>query len=229
MIDCFVQDTCKLFKDDDCPYSNDFCMRKYKINYLLDQALLSDNQKKRRALLLDSDKRDLNAFTYLNNVKNNICNFVDAGDNIYIYSSIPGNGKTSWAIKLQQSYIYAIWPESKLTCRTLFINVPKFLLGLKSSISKQSDYIDHINNFVSCADLVVWDDIGTKVATEFEHEHLLSLIDDRLLNGKANIFTSNILPDNLSNFVGDRLASRIINTARTIEFIGTDKRGLVLR
>lgn len=234
MVDCVIKDSCKLYDSDKdvCPYINNetkICMRKYKINYLLDQALLSDAQKIRKALLLDVNKIDLQAFTDLNIIKNDIVSFAKNGDNIYIYSKIPGNGKTSWAIKLIQSYINKIWAESQLTCRVLFINVPKFLLSLKASISNQSDYIDHINKYVNSADIVVWDDIGTKVATEFEHEHLLSLIDSRLLDNKANIFTSNIIPNELSGFIGDRLASRIINTSKTIEFLGADKRGLKLR
>ena len=234
MVDCFIKDTCKIYdsKQDSCPYINSEvkpCMRQYKINYLLDQALLSDAQKTRKALLLDVNKIDLQAFTDLNIIKNNIVSFAKNGDNIYIYSRIPGNGKTSWAIKLIQSYINRIWAESKLTCRVLFINVPKFLLSLKASISNQNDYVDHINAYVNSADIVVWDDIGTKVATEFEHEHLLSLIDSRLLDNKSNIFTSNIVPNELSSFVGDRLASRIINTSKTIEFLGADKRGLKLK
>ena len=230
MVDCVIKDSCKLYDSDKdvCPYINNetkICMRKYKINYLLDQALLSDAQKIRKALLLDVNKIDLQAFTNLNIIKNDIISFAKNGDNIYIYSKIPGNGKTSWAIKLIQSYINKIWAESQLTCRVLFINVPKF----KASISNQSDYIDHINRYVNSADIVVWDDIGTKVATEFEHEHLLSLIDSRLLDNKANIFTSNIIPNELSGFIGDRLASRIINTSKSIEFLGADKRGLKLR
>lgn len=234
MVDCIIKDSCKLYNNDKdiCPYINSetkVCMRKYKINYLLDQALLSDAQKIRKALLLDVNKIDLQAFTDLNIIKTDIVSFAKNGDNIYIYSKIPGNGKTSWAIKLIQSYINKIWAESQLTCRVLFINVPKFLLSLKASISNQSDYIDHINKYVNSADIVVWDDIGTKVATEFEHEHLLSLIDSRLLDNKANIFTSNIIPNELSGFIGDRLASRIINTSKTIEFLGADKRGLRLR
>ena len=234
MVNCFIKDTCKIFnsEEDSCPYENSEvkpCMRQYKINYLLDQALLSDAQKIRKALLLDVNKIDLQAFTNLNIIKNNIEKKKKNGDNIYIYSKIPGNGKTSWAIKLIQSYINKIWAESSLTCRVLFINVPKFLLALKASISNQSDYIDHINMYVNSADIVIWDDIGTKVATEFEHEHLLSLIDSRLLDNKSNIFTSNIIPNELSSFVGDRLASRIINTSKTIEFLGTDKRGLKLK
>lgn len=224
-MDCNVKDSCNIYEDKTCD-KYDFCMRHYKINYLLDQSLLSEEQKKETALMLDSDQSDLEAYSYLNDVKYNIYKFVKEGNNLYIYSRIPGNGKTSWATKLLRAYIYKIWPESKLTCRVLFINVPKFLISLKASISNQSDYIDHINKYVYDADMVVWDDIGTKSATEFEHEHLLTLIDSRLLDNKTNIFTSNIIPNELSSLIGDRLASRIINTSKTIEFVGADKRGV---
>lgn len=227
-MECNVRDNCKLYKDNACNYT-DFCMRHYKINYLLDQSLLSEDQKKEKVLLLDIDQSDLNSYSYLNDIKNNIVDFVKEGNNLYIYSQIPGNGKTSWATKLIRAYVYKIWPESKLTCKTLFINVPKFLISLKASISNQSDYIDHINEFINSADIVVWDDIGTKSATEFEHEHLLTLIDSRLLDNKTNIFTSNIIPNELSSLIGDRLASRIINTSKTIEFVGADKRGVNVR
>ena len=54
--------------------------------------------------MLDVNKIDLQAFTDLSIIKNNIVSFAKNGNNIYIYSKIPGNGKTSWAIKLIQSY-----------------------------------------------------------------------------------------------------------------------------
>ena len=68
MQDCFVKDICHLYREDTCPYENDFCMRQYKIDYLLDQALLSDAQKQRRALLLDVNKKDLKAFSLFNTI-----------------------------------------------------------------------------------------------------------------------------------------------------------------
>lgn len=227
---CTYQDTCKVYDSlsDTCKFNYDLetCVRKLKLDYLFKCTLLNDSQKATLKLYLDSDRIDGEAFSKLNNVKKNITEHVQSGKNLYIHSNIPGNGKTSWAVKLMQAYIYSIWPESKLECKALFINVPKFLIELKANISKHSDYIDFINDNVQKADLVVWDDIGTKVASEFEHEHLLSLIDSRLLDNKANIFTSNIEPDSLSNFMGGRLASRIINRSTTIEFRGKDKRGL---
>ena len=59
---------------------------------------------------------------------------------------------------------------------------------LKLNISQKSDYIKHINDNVLDADIVVWDDIATKGASEFEHEQLISIIDSRMNDKKSNIF-----------------------------------------
>lgn len=224
---CYLSDTCKL---QNCTYINkdDTCLRFFKIDFLLNKSLITDKHKQDIKLILDADGTDKEEFEKLSELQKNIKTFIQQGNNLYICSGIPGNGKTSWAIKLLKSYIYKIWPESKMECKALFINVPKFLLELKSNISKHSDYIDYINDNILSADLVVWDDIATKSTTEFEHEHLLSLLDNRLINNKSNIFTSNILPENLSMLVGDRLASRI-NQSTVIRFNGRDKRGVFNR
>lgn len=222
---CYLVDNCKL--NSNCKYVECTCIRFFKIDFLLTNALLSDNQKVKKKLVVDENGVDKDKFEQLLTIQKNIKSFVDSGNNLYIHSCIPGNGKTSWAIRLLQAYIHKIWPESPLECRCLFINVPKFLLELKSNISKHSDYIEFINENILKADLVVWDDIATKSATEFEHEHLLSLIDNRLFENKSNIFTSNINPENLSLLLGDRLASRI-KQSKIIEFKGKDKRGVVI-
>lgn len=218
---CYLVDNCKVSS---CKFINSTCLRFFKIDFLLEKALLSNN-KNDIPLILDIDGTDKQEYDNLSSIQNDIKSFVKNGNNLYICSSIPGNGKTSWAIKLLRAYILKIWPESKLECKALFINVPKFLIELKQNISNKSEYIEYINDNVLSADLVIWDDIATKFTTEFEHEHLLSLIDNRLFNNKSNIFTSNILPQNLSSLVGDRLASRI-NQSLIIEFKGKDKRGI---
>lgn len=225
--DCYIKAGCKKFKEGTC-LPNSFCKFLFKLNYLFDKSLLTDTQRKPFKLLLDSDGTDELSYSMLNELKLNIVSKVDSGTNLYIYSTIPGNGKTSWAIKLLQSYLYAIAPVSDLKCKALFVSVPKYLLELKSNISEKSEYVSYLNHNVLDADLVVWDDIATKSASDFEHEHLLSLIDSRINARKSNIFTSNISPNDLYTLLGTRLASRIINTANTVQFAGQDKRGLVV-
>lgn len=74
--------------------------------------------------------------------------------------------------------------------------------------------------------MVIWDDIATKSATSFEHENLLSIIDARVSDSKSNIYTSNLGCDELHQFMGDRLFSRIYRESMVFEFKGKDKRGI---
>jgi len=223
--DCFTKDICAKFKKGHC-VDGEFCIKLFKLNALYDQALISDKQRQRINLRIDADGTDRNEFQRLQNIENDILNFVNEGCNLYLYSTTCGNGKSSWALRLIQSYFNKIWPSATIECKALFVNVPKFFLALKDNISVKSDYIQHIKDNVAECDIVVWDDIGTKVGTEFEVENLLNIINNRIDNGKSNIYTSNITPVQLQERVGERLYSRIINLSTNIELRGMDKRGL---
>jgi DNA replication protein DnaC len=178
------------------------------------------------ALRIDADGTDRDEFMQLKEIETNIEKFVEDGSSLYIYSTTCGNGKTAWSIRMIQSYFNAIWHKCDLKCKAMFISVPRFLLALKDNISAKNDYVEHIKENILDADLVVWDEVATKAVTQFEHEHLLSLINSRIDMGKAQIFTSNVTPDVLASIVGDRLYSRIINLSTVLEFRGADKRGL---
>jgi DNA replication protein DnaC len=152
---------------------------------------------------------------------------VKAGKNIYIHSSSCGNGKTSWALRIVESYFDKIWYSSEMECRALFISVPQFLLALKANIAEKNDYVQYIKDNVLTADIIIWDDIATKDSTVFEAENLLSMIDSRINAGKTNIFTSNLTDEEIHKALGDRLASRICNLSYNVELHGLDKRGLI--
>lgn len=222
-----MRDRCKKYLNNPDYCSSDiFCIKLFKINELYNKALLSESQKVRIQLFPDADGTDYDKFTQLKNIEVNIKSFVTEGRNLYLHSSRCGNGKTAWSIRMIQSYFDNIWADSDLTCRALFINVPKFLLALKDSIGTPSEYINHIKEFINIADLVVWDEIGIKNCTQFEFENLLSMINSRIDNGKSNIYTSNLTGEELLERVGERLYSRIINLSVDIELNGVDKRGL---
>ena len=205
---------------------NRFCVRRFKLDYLFNSALISLAQRKYVALRLDSDGKDRDSFLYLKQIEKHIVDFVKNGDNLYIHSIQCGNGKTSWALRMIQSYLDKIWSSSSLTCRALFINVPRFLLELKDNISNKSEYVSHIKKYALSADIVVWDEVGSKGLTQFEHENILNLINARLDKGLSNIYTSNLNNVELHDSIGDRLYSRIVNYSNDIELFGKDKRGL---
>lgn len=225
--DCYLTDTCKKYINNNCDLNDDsFCIKLFKLNYLYDEALMSVKQRTFTPLRLDEDNTDREQFLRLKSVESNIEKFVSDGNNLYIHSSTCGNGKTEWSLRLIQAYFNSIWHKCDLSCKALFINVPRFLLALKDNIDTPSEYIAHIKKHILDVDLVVWDELGIKTATQFEHEHLLNLINTRIDYNKSNIYTSNLTSEELKDKLGERLYSRIVNLSDDIEFFGKDKRGI---
>jgi DNA replication protein DnaC len=199
-------------------------IKQFKLDYLYKKALLSDKQKKRIDLRLDSDSSDKAEFAELKLIEESIVDFVNGGHHLYIHSTICGNGKTSWSIRMVQAYFDKIWLKTELKCRALFISVPRYMLAIKDNIDEKNEYVSYIKKNVLTADIVIWDEVGTKGMTEFERENIFSLINARIDAGKTNIYTSNLTDDELLRAVGKRLHSRISKTSHSIELKGQDKR-----
>lgn len=225
--DCYLQHNCKKHKQNECPVDDASCLRLSKQDILFDYSLLTQKQRRRKDLRLDITQQDREAFIQLQQIEQEIQSFVAEGKCLYLCSSITGNGKTEWALRLVQAYVHSIWPESDLTCKALFINVPRYLLELKANISRPSEYIETVEANLLSAELVVFDDIGSKLGTAYEIENLLASINNRIDNDKCNIYTSNILPEDVSEQLGPRLASRIVGMSTIIELKEQDKRGLI--
>ena len=219
MSKCYMYDFCN-HKDCDA----DFCQRKYKMDSLYSAALMSESQKQHITLRVDQDGTDLEQFKQLAAIEQDIVNFINEGKNLYLHSAIPGNGKSSWSLRLAEAYFNKLWARTSVKCIVLFISVPRFLLAIKDNISAKSSYVEYIKENVLEADLVIWDDLASKVGSEFELSHLLSLIDNRLVLGKSNIYTSNLNKQQLYTAIGERLASRVANMSIDIELFGSDKR-----
>lgn len=220
-MECLYSSNCN---KKDC--DKDFCLRKYKLDCLYSEALISESQRKKFALRVDADGTDLDEFKRLANIEKNVVEFVGERQSLYLHSSVCGNGKSSWALRLCAAYLNSIWAEAELGCKVLFISVPRFLLASKDKISEKNAYYDHIKANYLSADVVVWDDIAAKTATDYEISQLLSMIDGRLALEKTNIFTSNLSPAQMTAALGERIASRICNKSVDIELHGSDKRGL---
>lgn len=226
---CYLQNNCKKFKDGKCVESEP-CMRRYKEDKIFELGLIDESRRVfpdyAYSQIDPQSYKDL-IYTYIPTIEQNVVQYVKDGYNMFFYSTMCGNGKTMSALRICRSYVDKVWIYSDVTsCRVLFISVPRFLLELKSNISKKSDYIEHIYKYVLDADLVVWDDIGSKCGTEFEIENMLSLINSRIETKKSNIYTSNIEPNELESVLGKRLASRIGMSDISLRFDGYDKRGI---
>lgn len=213
-------------KLDDCIYNKicqnectTNCIRYIQMNRLLELSNLPKCFKK--SFVIYSTDADRNEYIKLNDIKNNIKSFVEEGKNLYICSSTCGNGKTTWATKLMIKYFDMTWNGSYDITRGLYVHTPTLLLDLKN-FNNRPEYINRIKD----ADLVIWDDLAfSGKLTEYEHEQLLMFIDTRINSGKSNIYTSNQTNiEDLTRFIGGRLASRVFNGSQIITFHSNDFR-----
>lgn len=83
-------------------------MRNYKLGYLYEAALISMEQRKHIELFTDADGTDLEEFKTLALIQKNIKAFVEDGSQLYLHSQTTGSGKTSWALRLCQTYLNQI-------------------------------------------------------------------------------------------------------------------------
>lgn len=217
---CPYKNVCKLINTNEC---NSGCVRYMEMDYLLYVSGIP--LKKRKPIALTPENIDLDSFKQLNNIKNDIVNFVDNGYNLYLYSLNPGNGKTSWAIKILLKFFDDIWCGNGLRPRALFINVPNFLRMVTENVQNPTRDFLELKRLIAEVDLVVWDDLGATKLSDYDHKNLLSFIDQRLLACKSNIYTGNLPFGSLQDAIGQRLASRVYNESYVIELKGRDRRG----
>ena len=197
------------------------CIRYLEMSNLLNSSNIPKNMQ--RIISLIPDDCDYDTFCRLKAIKDDIKGFVESGSNLYLVSETTGNGKTTWAIKLMLKYFDEIWAGNGFNTRGLFIHVPTFLLKCKDFNNKDPEFEELKSNTLN-VDLVIWDDIGSNGLSNYDLSQLLMHIDQRILAGKSNIFTGNLLERDLEKALGSRLASRIWHTSVIAELHGKDKR-----
>ena len=73
------------------------------------------------------------------------------------------------------------------------------------------------------ADLLIIDDLGTEFATLFTTSELFRLLNDRKLQNKSVIISTNLAPEQITNQYSDRVTSRL-QEYKVLKFFGEDIR-----
>ena len=211
--DCWYANNC----DDDCLK----CVIYPQMKWQFDNSGLP--KSKYMPIRLTPEPNDVRAFNKLADIRENIDEFVEQGKNLYICGEMPGNGKTSWAIKMLQTYFHYVAEGNIFNVKGMFVSVPDLLLKLKDFNNPLSN--EYKENLKSC-DLLILDDIAVTGISQFDFLQLFSLVDSRMLAGKSIIFTSNVTDiRKLEDVIGQRLASRVFGNSIVIEIKGGDMRG----
>lgn len=80
-----------------------------------------------------------------------------------------------------------------------------------------------VRRMESC-DLMILDDLGTEMTTPMSQSALYTLINNRLVNKKASIVSTNLTDDELGRRYTPQIASRILGEFRCFPFVGEDIR-----
>lgn len=173
-----------------------------------------------------------------------VLGFVDRGVGLYLYS-VPnavnrmgtGTGKTQTAISLGNEYTKArIVQHSKGEGQiekqpTLFIRMAEFqntynkqFRGGFDDQQKASETFNKMCSQMEDAELLILDDISLRSSTEAMTNILYEIIDERDINEKPVIFTSNYPIDKIGEILSLQIQSRIEGMTEQIAFSGKDYR-----
>jgi DNA replication protein len=169
---------------------------------------------------------DREAWDWLNNYRENVVENIQNGKSIVITSPTVGNGKTSWAIRLLQRYIAETALDGRLVDKAVFCVSSSMLeiFGDFGYFETSIQFFEYLNRLKRC-DLLVIDEIGSGRVTQVSYNHFYDLVNYRVDNNLATIYTTNYNDEQIKDVLGERLYSRIYDMSTVIEFIASNVRG----
>lgn len=181
-------------------------------------------ERYRYSITLEATVEDVPAFEALNEYKEKVLEKVEAGEGLYIWGKSTGCGKTSWACKIMSHYFRKIAFSTGLENEGLYIFLPTFLEDLRDNYGNSDPDFEEVLSMVKGCKLLIVDDIGAERVTEWVRERMVSIINTRVSNNLATIYTSNLSPEELKEEQGDRISSRVLGSSQVVEITGGDRR-----
>jgi DNA replication protein DnaC len=93
----------------------------------------------------------------------------------------------------------------------------------RAKFSADEEARKEVEKFSRC-DLLIIDDLGTEMPGQFVTAALYSLVNDRLLEGKPMLISTNLNVDELSRRYSPQIASRLHGSFSRLTFVGEDIR-----
>lgn len=153
---------------------------------------------------------------YLKDLDNNL----EQGMGLYIYSKTKGSGKTRLAISIANELM------KKHNTQVKFATSPQILNEIRATWDKDSEYTESkLLDALSTTKVLVIDDFGTEEVKGWVNDKYYSIINQRYINRKTTILTSNHSLENLE--YDDRIISRIRERVYQISFPNEDIRGYI--
>lgn len=155
----------------------------------------------------------------VNDAKNYANNFPNSYRNLYIFGDV-GRGKTFLINSIAKEILDKNYSVLYLTATKLF----SFMNDYLYAFSERKEELKEKYDLIFDSDLLIIDDLGSENDRNSNESNLFEIVNDRIINKKPIIFSSNYSEDELMEFYGDRIFSRIIGSSRVMEIFGEDLR-----
>jgi DNA replication protein DnaC len=141
---------------------------------------------------------------------------LDSGRGLWIQGDV-GTGKTTLAMLVSKAALDA--------GRSVAIySLPRLLNLLRESMDSDGGKLDFLDR-LTAVDLLHLDDLGAENRTDWVLEQLYSIVNARYEAERAIVATTNLMPDELSERLGPRTVSRLVEICGDlIPLYGEDKR-----
>jgi DNA replication protein DnaC len=141
---------------------------------------------------------------------------LDTGRGLWLFGDV-GTGKTTLAMLVAKSALEA--------GRSVAIySLPRLLNLLRESMDSDRGMLDFMDR-LTAVDLLHLDDLGAENQTDWVLEQLYSIVNSRYEAERAIVATTNLMPDELSQRLGGRTVSRLVEICGDlIPLYGEDKR-----
>jgi DNA replication protein DnaC len=126
---------------------------------------------------------------------------IDAGRGLWFQGSV-GTGKTTLAMLVSKAALDA--------GRSVAIySLPRLLNLLRESMESDGGLLELLDR-LTAVDLLHVDDLGAENRTDWVLEQLYSIVNARYESQRAIVATTNLMPDELSDRLGARTVSRLV-------------------
>jgi DNA replication protein DnaC len=141
---------------------------------------------------------------------------LDRGKGLWIQGDV-GTGKTTLAMLVSKAALAA--------GRSVAIySLPRLLNLLRESMDSVEGKLDYLDR-LTAVDLLHIDDLGAENRTDWVLEQLYSIVNARYEAERAIVATTNLMPDELSERLGRRTVSRLVEICGDlIPLFGEDRR-----
>ena len=130
-----------------------------------------------------------------------------------------GLGKTYLSVAIAQEVLRKGYSVQYAPAQTL---IDRFERVRFSRNATQED-LDSTNDLLHC-DLLILDDLGAEFINQFSQSVLYNVINERLVESRPTIISTNLDPAQLSKAYAERIVSRLIGSYTLYGFVGRDIR-----